>query len=113
MCRQLRSSSVFFSCFFEQMQLQRLFIYMRNHRLIPLLFLLAFGAFSARAAERKEVRVLYDFEDPAELKELESENIVLDLVNDNGVTRGKNCGRFVVKQGADYAAFFVARPKLK
>ncbi|MCZ7647782.1 MAG: hypothetical protein M5U26_21415 [Planctomycetota bacterium] len=67
--------------------------------------LLLFHAACA-AAERSAVRVICDFEDPAEAAALaaHSENIALDVVQDNGVTRGKNCLRAVGKQGAPWAA---------
>ena len=50
-------------------------------------------ASAGSAAERKEVRVLYDFEDLADLKDLQgvATDMVLDVVQDNGVTSGRNC----------------------
>ena len=70
---------------------------------------------SLRAAERKEVRVLYDFEDPAELDGLkkDAENFVFDIVQDNGVTHGANCCRMVIKKGGDYATFSFGADKIK
>jgi hypothetical protein len=67
------------------------------------------------AAERKEVRLLYDFEDPAELEGLkkQSENITFDIVQDNGVTHGANCCRLVIKKGGEYADFSFAADKIK
>src|SRR5580698_7091295 len=58
----------------------------------------------AQAQERKEVKILYDFEDPAELDDLKAgaENVTFDIVQDNGVTHGKSCCRLVFKQGTDY-----------
>jgi hypothetical protein len=69
----------------------------------------------AFAQERKEVRVLYDFEEGAELEELRkgAEGTTFDLVQDNGVTRGKNCCRMVFKQGADYGNFFFGGDKIR
>ncbi len=71
--------------------------------------------FTSRAAERKEVRVLYDFEEPADAEDLkkDAENVTFDTVQDNGVTRGKNCCRLVFKQGADYGVFYIGREKTK
>ncbi|MBI3830691.1 MAG: hypothetical protein HY291_14310 [Planctomycetes bacterium] len=67
------------------------------------------------AAERREVRVLYDFEDGAEVEELKaaSEGVSLDVVQDNGVTSGKNCLRVVGKAGGDYAVLMLKGDKLK
>ena len=67
--------------------------------------LLMVAASTGSAGERKEVRVLYDFEDVAELKELQgvATDMVLDVVQDNGVTSGKNCCRIVGKQGAPWS----------
>src|SRR5262245_44006590 len=72
-------------------------------------------AVSTVAQERKEVRVLYDFEDSKDLEELKgaSENVTFDLVQDNGVTRGKNCCRVVFKQGVDYGMIFLHPSKTK
>ena len=69
----------------------------------------------SRAADRKEVRVLYDFEDPADLEDIkkDAENVTFDTVQDNGVTRGKNCCRMVFKQGADFGMFYIGKEKTK
>ena len=77
--------------------------------------LLALCCASARAEDRKEVRILYDFEDPADLEDLKksAENTTFDIVQDNGVTHGKNCCRMVFKQGADYGVFFLGDAKIK
>ncbi|MBM4032060.1 MAG: hypothetical protein FJ291_09780 [Planctomycetes bacterium] len=76
---------------------------------------LAAGLAAASAAERNAVRVLYDFEDLADLKELQgaATNMALDVVQDNGVTGGKNCCRVVGKQGADYCTFEIRSDKIK
>ena len=86
---------------------------MRFHRSI--IFLAAMFAACAFAAERNDVRVLYDFENPAEIEELraESDGVSLDIVQDNGVTRGKNCCRVVFKKGAEYAGFSLGKQKIK
>jgi len=67
------------------------------------------------AAERKEVRVLYDFENPAEAAELgkNAENLALDIVQDKGVTSGKNCCRLSAKQGAEFSVFLITGEKAK
>jgi hypothetical protein len=72
-------------------------------------------AVPAPAAERNQVRVLYDFEDPAELEGLraDAEQVTFDLVQDNGVTRGKNCCRMVFAKGAAWGAFHFGKEKLK
>ena len=67
------------------------------------------AASGAPAAERKDVRVLYDFENPAEVEELRknAENTAFDIVQDKGVTGGKNCCRVTGKQGAQYSVLSV------
>lgn len=86
---------------------------MRNHLQIPALLALIF-CMPLCAAERKEVRVLYDFEEPAELKTfMELENTVLDLVIDNGVTHGKNCARTIFKAGSPYCSIHLGPQAIK
>jgi hypothetical protein len=77
--------------------------------------ILALCCAQLRAADRKEVRILYDFEDPGELEDLKksAENATFDIVQDNGVTHGKNCCRVVFKQGGDYGVFFLGDAKIK
>ncbi|MGD0094133.1 MAG: hypothetical protein ABSE73_29845, partial [Planctomycetota bacterium] len=67
------------------------------------------------AAERPAVRLLYDFEDPAEATELSAraENATFDIVQDNGVTHGRTCARAVFEQGVDFAVFELGRDKIK
>ena len=67
------------------------------------------------AAERNQVRVLYDFEDMADLKELQgvATDMTLDVVQDNGVTSGQNCLRIVGKQGAPWATLEIRSDKIK
>lgn len=61
--------------------------------------------FAASAAEGEDVRVLFDFEAPSELKAFNCENVALDVVQDANVTSGKNCCRVVGKQGTRWAFF--------
>ena len=69
------------------------------------------------AAERKDVRVLFDFEDPADAEQLrkgsDNTNVILDVVQDNGVTSGKNCCRVLSKAGAGLAVMCMEGDKLK
>ena len=78
------------------------------------LFLMVIAS-AASAVERNQVRVLYGFEDVADLKELQSvaTDMVLDVVQDNGVTQGKNCCRVVGKQGAPWATLEIRSDKIK
>jgi hypothetical protein len=73
------------------------------------------AAACVQAQERKEIKLLYDFEDPAELEELKAgaENITFDIVQDNGVTHGTSCCRLVCKQGADYCVIHLGKEKIK
>jgi hypothetical protein len=72
-------------------------------------------AMPALTAERNQVRVLYDFEDPAELEGLRAgaENVTFDLVQDNGVTRGKNCCRMVFAKGTEWGALHFGKNQIK
>jgi len=69
------------------------------------------------AAERTNVRALLDFEDPADVELLrkasDNTNVILDVVQDNGVTSGKNCCRVVSKAGAGLTTLCLAGEKLK
>lgn len=67
------------------------------------------------AAEQPAVRVLYDFEDPTELEQLraKAESVTLDIVQDNGVTRGRSCARAVFKQGVDWGLFELGPDKTR
>src|SRR5690242_6245773 len=80
-----------------------------------LVFVVLFSVACLQAQERKEVRLLYDFEDPAELEDLkaDAENITFDIVQDNGVTHGTSCCRLVCKQGADYCVMHLGKDKIK
>jgi hypothetical protein len=69
--------------------------------------LLALAAFAAPAAAqdgRTKSRLLFSFENAGETARLlkSSENSTLSVSQDNGVTHGKNCARWVVKRGADF-----------
>ncbi|MCY3020483.1 MAG: hypothetical protein NTW87_15795 [Planctomycetota bacterium] len=81
---------------------------------VTALVVLAVGM-AAAAEERKDMRVLFDFEDVNEVGELKAyaDNLAFDVVQDNGVTRGKNCCRLVGKQGADFALFELRGEKMK
>ena len=72
---------------------------------------------AARAAERKEVRVLFDFENAADADQLRkgssNANVILDVVQDNGVTSGKNCCRVISKLGGGTTALCIEGDKLK
>lgn len=69
----------------------------------------------AHTAERKEVRVLFDFEDAKDLEELKahSESLTLDIVQDNGVTSGANCLRAVAPPTVEWSVFEIHGDKLK
>lgn len=78
------------------------------------LFLMLFAA-AAHAAERKDVRVLCDFEDGADLEAVKqfSENGAYDIVQDNGVTGGQNCLRIVGKPEDGWVSFELRGEKAK
>jgi len=88
---------------------------MHSRWLLGLGILLMAAQFTVQAGERAEVKVLYDFEDMAEVEALKpgTENLELDIVQDNGVTSGKNCLRMVGKQGTDWAAMELGKDKLQ
>ena len=71
------------------------------------------GTAAGLASERKEVRRLIDFENPADLKAFEIENTFLDIVQDNGVTSGKNCCRVVGQAGKPWAAMVLRGEAIK
>ena len=85
----------------------------------PSLMLIALAALVTQntliGVERTAPRTLYDFEQGAELEELraKAENVVLDLVQDNGVTRGRNCCRMVFKQGGGDAVLQITGARAK
>lgn len=71
---------------------------------------------AASETERKEVRMLYDFEDAAEVKELNAnkgQNISFEMSADNGVTSGHSCCRAVAHEGGQTAEMIIAGEKLK
>src|SRR4051812_18183890 len=78
------------------------------------LLLLVAGA-GALHAEAEATRELYDFEDPAELAGLRthSENVALDLSQDNGVTHGRSCARVVIRAGDGYATLVLAADRCR
>ncbi|HYF51548.1 MAG TPA: hypothetical protein VEJ63_19195 [Planctomycetota bacterium] len=84
-------------------------------RILNLCALALLCASVAFAAERKEVRVLYDFEDGADLEQIKqnAESATFDVVQDNGVTRGKNCCRVVFAKGGGYGVFYIHPSKTK
>lgn len=69
------------------------------------LLALSIGAAVLRAGESDGMKLLLDFEEGADLEALKahSENIALDIVQDNGVTSGKNCCRLVGNAGSGYS----------
>jgi hypothetical protein len=75
------------------------------------------GSATLVAAERKDVRVLLDFESPADVELLrkgaDNTNVVLDVVQDNGVTSGKNCCRVLGKAGGGLSTMTLDGEKLK
>ena len=75
-------------------------------------------ALSTTAAEapRKEIRVLYDFEDPAEIAEFRGfadEGVFVEAVQDNGVTSGRTCMRVVGKEKEPWAALLIRGDRLR
>jgi hypothetical protein len=78
-----------------------------------LLLLVALSALPA--AEPAATRVLFDFEDPAELEELRrgAEGVALDLVQDNGVTHGRTCARLVLAQGDGAAVLTLGGARIR
>lgn len=69
----------------------------------------------AQAVERRDVRVIYDFECGNDLEEVKkfSENGAYDIVQDNGVTGGKNCLRVVGTPKDPWVAFDIRGEKAK
>lgn len=67
------------------------------------------------AAERTGPRLLYDFEDLAEVDELraKSDSVALDVVQDKGVTHGRTCCRMVFKQGGGDGVFQLGANRIK
>ena len=59
-----------------------------------------------------EPKIVLDFEDQAEVNGLKpnSENVTLDIVQDYGVTSGKNCLRVVGKMGQAWAGLVLNDP---
>ena len=72
--------------------------------LLPLI-LLTFSSLATAQEGRTKTRLLFGFEQGNEIVQLSkgSENVDLILVQDNGVTEGKNCARLTAKRGSDYA----------
>ncbi|MCW8129152.1 MAG: hypothetical protein KIS92_02100 [Planctomycetota bacterium] len=72
-------------------------------------------AWNAHAAERTEVRALFDFEDVAEaaLLKSHSQHAELDIVQDYGVTHGKNCLRVVGRPDAEWTTLELSGEQLK
>src|SRR5579862_5428356 len=87
------------------------------NNMLRILGVLLLSSSALFAAERKDVRVLLDFEDLSEVeqlkKALDNANVNFDVVQDNGVTGGKNCCRIVGKQGGGTTAFCIEGEKLK
>ncbi|MCW8130555.1 MAG: hypothetical protein KIS92_09420 [Planctomycetota bacterium] len=79
-----------------------------------LLLAVCFAA-SGFAAERKDVRLLLDFEDGADLELVKqfAENGAYDVVQDNGVTAGQNCLRMVGKPEDGWVSFELRGEKAK
>jgi len=75
-----------------------------RHSLI-FVILLALGSLFAQ--EKKESRVILDFENGADADAVKrfATHVEVDVVQDNGVTRGKNCCRVIGKAGAPWANF--------
>lgn len=75
----------------------------------------ASGIAAGAQEERTKVRLLYSFEQASEARELleESEHVDIDIVQDNGVTQGGNCARFVFKKGAAWAYFTLGKDAIR
>ena len=88
---------------------------MRSNAMLVLTVLVLALPFQTQAEERKESRTVLDFEDgaDAELLKKSSEGCDFDIVQDNGVTSGKNCCRWVGTAGAPYASCEIRGEKLK
>jgi hypothetical protein len=73
-------------------------------RHLLILLLVAWWSADLLGVERSGPRLLYDFEDGAEIEELRAraDSVSLDQVQDNGVTHGRTCCRMVFKQGGGY-----------
>jgi hypothetical protein len=80
--------------------------------LLPFAILIFSAPLFAQQARSKS-RLLYGFEQPADVTKLleGAENANLIAVRDNGVTEGKNCARFVITKGSEYGSLkFDAEP---
>ncbi|MBA3846257.1 MAG: hypothetical protein H0X45_06400, partial [Planctomycetes bacterium] len=79
----------------------------------PIVAIACLSALTA-AAWAADVRVLYDFEDPAELAGLRagSENVSVDLSQDNGVTRGRSCARVVFAEGEGWGTLVLGADRI-
>jgi hypothetical protein len=86
---------------------------MRIHALLVLILLGGLTA-TAMAAERTAPRMLYDFEDQAEVDELraKAEHVTCDLVQDNGVTHGRTCCRMVFAQGGGDGVLLLGKGRI-
>ena len=85
-------------------------------RISCLLVLILLGGLNAgaMAVERTAPRMLYDFEDQAEIDELraKAEHVTCDLVQDNGVTHGRTCCRMVFPQGGGDGTVLLGRSRI-
>ncbi|HYG75950.1 MAG TPA: hypothetical protein VEK08_13180 [Planctomycetota bacterium] len=73
----------------------------------PIVALIFFITASLVAQDKNETRVVLDFENGADVEAVKqfAMNTEVDVVQDNGVTRGKNCCRLIGKAGQDWANF--------
>jgi hypothetical protein len=87
---------------------------MRSRFLLVMVLLLGCAALM-NAADRSGPRLLYDFENVAEIDELraKSDSVALDMVQDNGVTHGRTCCRMVFKQGGGDGVVQLGASRLK
>ena len=85
-----------------------------RHLALLVLFLLGGLGATAMAVERSAPRLLYDFEDQAEIDELraKAEHVTCDLVQDNGVTHGRTCCRMVFPQGGGDGMLLLGKSRI-
>jgi hypothetical protein len=69
----------------------------------------------AQDAGRTKTRLLYDFEDASDLKNLMkfAENATLTSVEDVGVTHGSKCARLTIPRGAEYGVLVLDQGAIK
>ena len=82
---------------------------MQNHRaLCGVSFMLVLAWALTAAAQDKNVRVLYDFEDAAETQAIavDAQGVAFDRAQDNGVTSGKYCCRMSFQKGGGYSEVY-------